>query len=150
MTRESCHEAGHALVALCLEFQVERIEVLHGLPTTVCNLDSPQRTSEERYLVLAGGAASEVLSFGNYCRETSKRDQEMIAERGGGDIEYYLPEAQRIIGSNESCFIRFADHLALAWLVAAAEATFTSDPDSYVVLSQTEIERIWYPTENKL
>ncbi|MGA7225159.1 MAG: hypothetical protein WBX16_20040, partial [Candidatus Acidiferrales bacterium] len=66
LKRPSCHEAGHAVVALFLGFRVEGIEVLEGRLRTVCHLDADDRTDEERFIFLAGGIGGEKSDLGRY------------------------------------------------------------------------------------
>jgi hypothetical protein len=67
MNRAMSHEAGHAVIALYFGFDIAGIAVANRLPyTSISDLDSPERTPEQRYISLAAGIASEYLSFGNY------------------------------------------------------------------------------------
>jgi hypothetical protein len=143
MKRAICHESGHAVVALYLGFHVVKFEVSEGFPKVICDLDCLQKTQEERCIVLAGGIASETLCYGNFDRQASGRDQNMITQNRGGTIDSYLPQALSILRSNKSCLRRFRERLTIAWVKAAAESAFDSVTHSFELLSQVEIEDIW-------
>jgi hypothetical protein len=143
MKRAICHEAGHAVVALHLGFHVEKIDVSGGFPRVICGLDSPEKSKEERFILLAGGIASETLYYGDFDQEASRRDQSMICDRGGGAIESYVSQALGILRLNECCLRRLRERLSVAWVKAAAEAVFEPGPDSFEILSQAEIDDIW-------
>ena len=138
-----CHEAGHAVVALHLGFHVEKIEMTDGRPNSKIDLDSMQKTLAGRYIVLAGGIAGEKFFYGDYNKEASRNDQNMISERGGGDIKEYLVEALKIISHREICLREFKQQLRAGWVKGAAEAQWESNPDSFDLLSRDEIQRIW-------
>jgi hypothetical protein len=142
--RAICHESGHVIVALHLCFHVERIAIAHGRPHLLTsNLDSPQRTAQERYIFLAGGIASEISIFGDYDYAGVRLDQNMLSERGGGPIENYVPDALKIIQSNENRLSRLRKELTARWIAAAAEAAFDSDPDTFELMSCSDVERTW-------
>ena len=142
--RAICHESGHAVIALHFGFDIERIAITHRWPSVVTsNLDSPQRTTQERYIFLAGGIASEIFIYGHYDQQGVRLDQNMICERGGGLIENYVPDALKIIRSNETRLTRLRKELTAKWVSAAAEAAFDSDPDTFELMSRPELEFIW-------
>ncbi len=144
MNRAMCHEAGHAVVGLHFGFDIAGIAVTDRLPhTSVSDLDSPDRTPEQRYMFLTGGIASESVSFGDYDQLAMGHDQRLISERGGVIITDYLPDAVEVLRQNESRLKRIKDQLALKWITARAEAQFSSDPDSYELLSRQELDAIW-------
>lgn len=111
--------------------------------TSISDLDSPEHTPERRYVFLTGGIASEYLSFGNYDEEAMRADQRLIYERGGGIITDYLPDAPEILRASEGRLNRIKNQLALKSISARAEAQFSSDPDSYELLSRQELDQIW-------
>ena len=141
--RAICHEAGHAVAALHLSVYVEQIKVTDGRPNSKIDLDSMQKTLEERCIVLAGGIAGEKFFYGDYDKEASQSDQNMISERGGGDIREYLVEALKIMSHREICLREFKQQLRAGWVKGAAEAQWESNPDSFDLLSRDEIQRIW-------
>ena len=144
MKRAMSHEAGHAVIGLYFGFDIEGIVVTNRLPhISTSDFDSPQRAPEQGFISLAAGIASEYLSFGNYDGEAMGADQRMIYERGGGAITEYLPAAMDILRANETRLHRIKDELALKWISARAEAQFSSDPDSYELLSRQELDEIW-------
>jgi hypothetical protein len=142
--RAICHEGGHAIIALHFGFSVQQIAIAHRRPYLLTSdLDSPQRTAQERYIFLAGGIASEISCYGHYDQEGMRLDQKMICERGGGPIENYVPDALKIIRSNEACLTRLRGELTARWVAAAAEAAFESDPDTFELISRQELKNIW-------
>ena len=140
MKRAMSHEAGHAVIGLYFGFDIEGVAVTNRLPhTSISDFDSPERAPEQRFIFLAAGIASEYLTFGNYDGEAMGSDQRLIYERGGGVITEYLPAAMDILRANETRLNRIKDELALKWISARAEAQFSSDPDSYELLSRQEL-----------
>jgi hypothetical protein len=142
--RAICHEAGHAIAALRLGFEVNGIEMSEGFPRTVMALDSPQKTTEQCCVVLAAGIAAEEVAFGRYDREACGLDQNMIYDRGGGAISDYLSEASNIVRSNESCLQQLRERLTARWVEEEATAMFEPDCNSlsFELLSRTDIEGI--------
>jgi hypothetical protein len=138
-----CHEAGHAVAALHLGFHVERIAMTDGRPNSKIEIDSKQKTLEECCVVLAGGIAGEKFFYGDYNKEASQSDQNMISERGGGDIKEYLVEALKIMSHREICLREFKQQLKVGWVKGAAEAQWESNPDCFDLLSHDKIQRIW-------
>lgn len=144
MNHAMSHEAGHAVIALYFGFDIAGIAVTNRLPhTSISDLDSPERTPEQRYIFLAAGIASEYLSFGNYDEEAMGSDQRFIHERGGGIITGYLPDALDILRANEGRLNRIKNQLALKWVSGRAEAQFSEHPDSYELLTRQELDEIW-------
>lgn len=144
MKRAMCHEAGHAVVGLYFGFDIEGIAVTNRLPhTSISDSDLSERAPEQRFIFLAAGIASEYLSFGNYDGQAMGSDQRLIYESGGGLITEYLPAAMDLLRANETHLNRIKDKLALKWISARAEAQFSSDPDSYELLSRHELDEIW-------
>ena len=143
MKRAICHEAGHAVVALHLGFRVEKIEVSKGLPRAVCDL-APQRTPEDRCILLAGGIAGELCcGHANYDQEACRSDQSGISEIGGSSIEDYLPQAKGILRSREALFCEFRKETTRAWVEGEALSAFGPDPNSFEILSEQKIAEIW-------
>lgn len=142
--RAISHESGHAIIALHFGFRVEQIAIAHRRPSLLTSdLDSPQRTAQERYIFLAGGIASEIFTCGHYDHNGMRLDPKMICDRGGGPIENYVPDALKIIRSNEARLTRLRKELTARWVGAAAEAAFDSDPDSFELISRQDLELIW-------
>jgi hypothetical protein len=144
MNRAMSHEAGHAVIALHFGFDIAGIGVANRLPyTSISDLDSPERTPEQRYIFLAAGIASEYLAFGDYDEGAMGSDQKFIQEWGGGIITDYLPDALDILRANESRLNRIKNQLALKWVSGRAEAQFSETPDSYELLTRQELDEIW-------
>jgi hypothetical protein len=144
LNRAMSHEAGHAVIGMHFGFDVAGIAVTNRLPhTSISDLDAPDGTPEQRYIFLAAGIASETLFFGDYDRQAIGSDQRFINERGGGVITDYVPAALEILRANKGRLKRIKDQLALRWISARAEAQFSSDPDSYELLSRQELDEIW-------
>jgi hypothetical protein len=144
MSRGLIHEAGHAVIGLHFGFDIDGIEMKNRfLSVMISDLDSPERTQKERYIFLAGGIASESLSFGNYDVGAVGDDQKKINVRGGGPVKDYLVDALEILRTNEFRLNRIKNELCLKGISAPLEASFTDDPDSYVLLSRQELYRIW-------
>jgi hypothetical protein len=144
MNRDVIHEAGHAVVALHFGFHIEQVEVKDGLMRTVISdFDGPGRTATEKYLVLAGGISNETRTIGNFDRGAMGSDQEQIRVRGGGQIEGYSPEAQKILEANRPRLDLIVEKLSLRSIMARLEAQFSPDPDSYELLSGPALEEIW-------
>lgn len=145
MDRALVHEAGHAVVALHLGFRVERIEIANGFPRLiVSDFDNAERASAERYLVLAGGIASERRSFGNYDQDAVGADQRGIETRGGGPITNYVSDALQILNVNKARLDSLVKRLTLNSIVAGTEAQFSSDPDTYEIMDATQLAVIWF------
>lgn len=144
------HEAGHATAGLHLGFEVGSVSVKNGMPLIELVLDSPEKTPHERFLVLAGGIASELFFYGQYNPEACARDADMISQRGGVSIQTYLSEDLRIMRLNESKLRSLVSHLACrmqgerdeAALVAGANIQ-NSGPPSFELLGREEILRVW-------
>jgi hypothetical protein len=143
--RAICHEVGHAVVALHLGFRVEKIAVCRERPYTHIDLNSPQESSQECFIVLAGGIAGETFIFphSHYDQVGAQGDQREISVRGGGQIESYLPEALKIVCSNELRFRELKRRLA-----KEVEESVFEFADHFELLSRQEIECIWESAEN--
>lgn len=143
--RAICHEAGHATTALHLGFCVQKIALCHGRLNTLTDMDSPAQTPLNQHIVLAGGIAGEkmCLADSEYDQDGAVSDQREISRRGGGNIGLYLQPASDIIRSNRTRFCELQKRLSLRWLKARAEAQWGSDPNSFELLSQEEIQEIW-------
>ena len=144
MDRALVHEAGHAIIAMHLDFRVERIEVANRFPRLILsNFDDRERTSGERYLVLAGGIASEHLFCGNYDQDAMGADQREIQALGGGPITDYISDALQILCTNKARLDLLVKELSLNSIAARAEAQLSSDPDSYEIMNATQLAEIW-------
>jgi hypothetical protein len=144
MNRAMNHEAGHVVIGLHFGFNIVEIALTNRLPhTSICDLDSEDKTPEHRYIFLAGGIASESLVFGDYDQGAMGSDQRLIYERGGGVITDYVPAAIEVLRANQGRLNRLNHQLALKWICARAEAQFSSQPDSYELLSRQELDEIW-------
>jgi hypothetical protein len=140
------HEAGHAVVALHFGFLVEGIAVSNGRPYTEIDLDSPQNSPRERFIVLAAGIAGEKFLYNDedYDRDAAQGDQHEISERGGGDIESYFKEAFDVLLANKIRFHALIKELTICF----AEAAFDSNLGSFDLMSQQEIRIIWESPED--
>jgi hypothetical protein len=148
--RAISHEASHVIVGLHFGFNVDRVEVTRGRLNTRSDLDSPNRTSEERFIFLAAGIAGEKVWSPNtgYDVDASETDQSMITERGGRSIEEYRLSALDRLRLYQSTFRRFRAKLTTQWIAEEAEASLTSDfgcsrRRSFVLLSLQEVDNIW-------
>ena len=147
--RAICHEAGHAISALHMGFQVERISVNEGLPFCHIVLDTPDRTQEQRFIVLAAGIAAEQYLYQRHNPIACVKDEAMIAERGGGPIETYVPAAWRAIEINDRRFrslvwkltCRLQEELG-SELLAAGGSLREPDSPSFDLLSGDDIQSI--------
>lgn len=145
MNRAAAHEAGHVVIALHFGFDVLRIAMSDGLAhVSISDFDDPRKTPMERYVVLAGGIAAENLKFGNYDQQAMGADQKEISFRGGGPINDYLNGAVAILRAQEGTFERIIHELSLRWITARLEAQFTSEPDTYEILSGSELDGLWH------
>ncbi|MGA3035718.1 MAG: hypothetical protein ABSD70_20730 [Terracidiphilus sp.] len=144
MSRGLIHEAGHAVIGLHFGFDIDGIEMKDRfLSVMITDLDSPERTQQERYIFLTGGIASESLSFGNYDVGAVGDDQKKINVRGGGPVEDYVVDALEILRTNKVRLDQIKNELCLKGITAPLEAGYNDDPDSYVLLSRQELYRIW-------
>jgi hypothetical protein len=143
LKRATCHEAGHVVVALCYEFRVDGIEVFEGRFRTMCVLDDPARTDEERFVFLAGGIAGEEFEFPKYDPEGCKDDQAQITKRGGGLIETYLPDATKIIDPNNDCFRALRSKITTKAIEKSMEMMISGGKNSFRLISGVEIQQIW-------
>src|SRR5229473_566263 len=88
------HEAGHAVVALYLGLHLERIEVNNRRANCKVDLTS-LKNKLDQCIFLSGGAAGELLCYGNYDQQGFGSDLSMISARGGSDVQGYIAEAHR-------------------------------------------------------
>lgn len=146
--RPSCHEAGHAVVGLHLNFNIEGIEVFEGRLRVMCQLDCGDRTDDERFVFLAGGIAGEKSEIGGYYSGGCKDDQAKISERGGKSIEVYLPEATRIIQSNRKCFDEMRKQIVIRAIEGSAVMSIARGKNLCKLLSGDELRLIWQLTHN--
>jgi len=143
LKRPSCHEAGHAVVALFFGFCVDGIEAFEGRFRTMCELDADDRTDRERFIFLAGGIAGEKFGLGNYDSGGCNDDREKISERGGESIETYLTEAAAIIESNTECFRELRKNITIAAIERSMEMSITGGKSSFKLVAGDEIQRTW-------
>jgi hypothetical protein len=140
----SWHEAGHTVVALHYGFEIDRIEVFEGKFRTMCVLDAPERTHEERYVFLAGGVAGEKAGLHNQYEEGGyKDDQEKITARGGASLETYLPAATAILTANEACLNQLKTRIANRAVQEVLERTISGGSNSFGLLTSDDIQAIW-------
>jgi len=143
LKRASCHEAGHTLVALFLGFRVEAIDVFEGKLRTVCELDTQERTSKERFIFLAGGIAGEKSDLGCYDSGGCIDDQNKISERGGESIDTYLADAERIIESNKECFRELRKKITIRAIEKSMEMSISGGKNTFKLVTGAQIEQIW-------
>lgn len=139
----SCHEAGHAVVALFFGFRVEGIEVFEGRFRTVCRLDAEDRSDAERFILLGGGIAGEKSELGYYDAGGCNDDQKKISELGGQSIETYLADAARIIESNKDCFQELRKRIMIRAIEKSMEMSISGGKNSFKLLIGDEIQQIW-------
>jgi hypothetical protein len=141
--RPSCHEAGHAVVALFLGFHIEGIEAFEGRLRTVCQLDAKDRTDKERFIFLAGGIAGEKSELGHYDSGCCNDDQEKISERGGESIETYLGDAAGIIEANKGGFRELRKKITIRTIERSMEMSMSGGKNSFKLVTGDEIRQIW-------
>ena len=151
--RAICHEAGHATAALHLGFQIEKVSVSKGIPFCHISLDTPDRTQQERFIVLAAGIAAERHLYRRHNPMACVTDKAMIAARGGRSIETYLPAALRIIEINDRQFRSLVWKLTCRMQEELGGESFATggslgepDPPSFDLLSGDDIQSIWRET----
>jgi len=136
------HESGHIVVGLHLGFVIESVRAIEGKIGTMCRLDDPARTNEERYLFLAGGIAGEKHGTGSFESEPSKSDQAQIKEFGGDQIEMYLTPALEIVSAYDKCVRQFQKVITIKLIERTMEMSF-GGTDSFTILPQVQIDQIW-------
>jgi hypothetical protein len=139
----SCHEAGHVVVALALDFRVDGIEVFEGRFRTMCQLDAKERTNEERFILLAGGIAGEKSDLGNYDPGGCADDQKVIYQLGGKAIETYLADAAGIIELRKKCFRDLRNKIRTRAIEKSVAMSVSRSKNSFNLLSSDEIQQIW-------
>jgi hypothetical protein len=105
--RASCHEAGHMAIALHFNREVRSAGLVAGRPKVDSPLEPPGSDIPRECLVfLAGGIAGELLCDPNTPFDSGGAgvDQQMITERGGGQIKEYLEEALAILRSHQKAW----------------------------------------------
>jgi len=138
----SWHEAGHVVVGLHFGFLIKSVAALQGKLGTMCHLDAPERTDEERHIFLAGGIAAEKYGIGSYEHDPCQRDQEQIAGFGGGLIETYLPAAVEIVSVYDDCLRQFQREILMKTVARTVEMSF-GGTNSFTILNGADIGRIW-------
>ena len=150
VTQACCHEAGHAVAALLLDFTIKQIEVNEGIPrTVVCEWDSPKHKAETRFLVLAGGLAAEKEYYDEPDKEASSRDQKMISDLGGKSIEQYTLEAWRVISSQIEFYKSLRGKLRLKWLTNTAGVAHDPSLNTFPLMSGSELMDEWGELESR-
>jgi hypothetical protein len=140
----SWHEAGHTVVALHYGFQIDRIEVFEGKFRTMCVLDAPERTDEERYEFLAARVAGEKAGLDNQFDPGGyKDDQEKITARGGASIETYLPAATSILAANRACLDQLKSRIASRAVQKVTERMISGGSNSFGLLTSEDIQEMW-------
>jgi hypothetical protein len=144
VTQACCHEAGHAVAALLLDFTIKKIEVNEGIPrTVVCDWDSPKHKAENRFLVLAGGLAAEEEYYDEPDKEAARLDQKMISDLGGKSIEQYTPQAWRVICSQKEFHKSLRGKLRLTWLANTAGVAPDPSLNTFLLMSGSELMDEW-------
>lgn len=144
------HEAGHLAASIHLGFVVERVFVQNGSLRIWISLDDPTRQPQERFIVLAAGIAAERFFYSNHDIEGCRKDEQMVAERGGGPIMSYLTEAKQILHLNSSRLRNLVRSMSCRMVEERGSAAFEAgatlsgcDRPSFELLSPDEIQRIW-------
>jgi hypothetical protein len=145
----SCHEAGHTVVGLYFGFRIDGIDVFEGRFRTLCDLDSVDRSDNERFVFLAGGIAGEQSGLGRYDFGGRNDDQTKISERGGGPIEAYLPEAIKIVESNGECLRQLRSRVTTRTMEKIMERQLSGGGNSFKLLTGEEIQSIWTACSTK-
>jgi hypothetical protein len=151
--RAICHEAGHAVAALHLGFPIEEVSVSKGIPFCHLSLDTPGRTQQEQFIVLTAGIAAERHFYRRHNPTACVTDKSMILARGGGPIETYLSEAQRIIELHDRQIRRLIWKLTCRMQEEIGGESFAAggslaepDPPSFNLLSSDDIQGFWRET----
>jgi hypothetical protein len=66
-----------------------------------------------------------------------------IYERGGESVETYLPEAARIIESNNQCFRELTKRIMFRAIERSTVMSITGGRNSFKLLTEDEIQEIW-------
>jgi hypothetical protein len=149
--RAICHEAGHTVVGLHFGFHIDKVEISEGRSNVKCaDLESSERSANERFVFLAGGIAGEKFfdPSSDYCREAASCDQSMITKLGGRSIEEYLPEALDTVRSHEKVLGVLRTQMTKRWVAEEFQLRFVAAAGgkrsrSFPLLSRQEIEKIW-------
>ena len=105
--RASCHEAGHMTVALHFGREVRSAGLFEGRPKVDSPLESPgSDIPRECFVFLTGGVAGELLCDPRTPFDPGGAgvDQQMITERGGGEIKEYLEETLAVLHSRQKAW----------------------------------------------
>ena len=133
------HESGHSVVALSVGFSAA--DIVHRYGNLECT-HIPAQCSEvslhKRYIVLASGAASEKLQFGDYGPGGSSADAARILELGGTTIDDYLPEAVEILAAHKRELEMMAEQLGEKW----DKSIYTGRPNPFVVMPAAEVDAV--------
>jgi len=131
------------VIALHFGIDVFAIEVINGKSqVSILQNDYNRMTSQERFIILAGGVAGECCFFKNHDLDGKRDDEIKLEKAGGGSIEDYLSDAMAILSANDGRFNRLNKELVRKWETAKLEAFFDAGPENYVLLSKSEIDLI--------
>lgn len=149
--RASCHEAGHMTVALHFDREVQSAGLFDGRPKTDCTLEPPGSEVPRQCLIfLAGGIAGERLCDPNapFDSEGAGVDQQMITERGGGDIKEYLEEALAVLRSRRNAWAALQYAFLKGLRTAQVQSTMggilgAGQGRTKTLLTSEQIKQIW-------
>ena len=133
------HESGHSVVALSLGSPAADIWFKNGNFEATHNIAHyPEVSLHHIYAVLAAGAASEKLKFGDYNLAGSSADAARISELGGTTIEDYLPEATEILEAHRHELEMMVGELRSKY----AQSFLNERPNPFRVMSAEEVDAI--------
>ena len=149
--RASCHEAGHMAVALHFGREVRSAGLVAGRPKVDSPLEPPgSDIPRECFIFLAGGVAGELLCDPNtpFDREGAGVDQQMITERGGGEIKEYLEEALAVLRSRQKTWAALQYAFLTKLRNAQVESTMggilgAGQRRTKTLLTGDQIKQIW-------
>ncbi|MGB8801392.1 MAG: hypothetical protein WCC97_11940 [Candidatus Acidiferrales bacterium] len=138
-------------VALHFGREVKSAGLVAGRPKVDSPLEPPgSDVQRECFVFLTGGVAGELLCDPNtpFDSEGAGVDQQMITERGGGDIKEYLEEALAILRSHHKAWATlqyaFLKELRKAQLQSTMGGIVGSGPSrTKILLTGDQIKQIW-------
>jgi hypothetical protein len=149
--RASCHEAGHMAVALHFGREVNSAGLFEGRPKVDCFLEQPcSYVPRECFVFLTGGVAGELLCEPRTPFDSvgAQVDQQMITERGGKQIDEYLPDALKILRSYQKAWAALQYAFLLELRIAQAQNTIGANlgagqSRTKTLLTGDRIKQIW-------
>jgi hypothetical protein len=151
--RMSAHEAGHATLGRSLGLRIDGVYARvmsvspNGRPRVVY-LTKPDAASwaesdpERKVLLLAGGAAGEVLLMGGWTDAQVTIDRHDLKELGVVNFEYCAEYAVRLLKENERLFVAVRDKI-LAGMSGLQHRNLTLDRPDVMLVTGSEIEGLF-------